>query len=111
MDTGLSSKKTRRYNNISQLVCHLDTNTINALPALHAFTGSDYTTAFMGKGKLKALQLIMKSDNNAFQDAFSNWGFCDLIAPADFADIENCTCALYGLPKFSKINDALFVLF
>ena len=70
MDTGLSSNNTRRYFNISQLVGHLDRNTTNALPALHAFTGSDYTAAFMSKGKLKALQLIMKSDNNAFRDAF-----------------------------------------
>ena len=75
------------------------------------FTGSDYTVAFMGKGKLKALQSIMKSDNNTFRDAFSNLGHCDVIAPADFDDIEKSTCALYGLPKLSKINDVRFVLF
>ena len=64
----------------------------------------------MGKGKLKALQLIMMYDNNAFRDAFSNLGHCDLVALADFADIEKFTFALYGLPKLSKINDARFVL-
>ena len=108
MDTSLRSNNTRRY--ISQLVGPLDINIINALPALHAFTGCDYNAAFMDKGKLKALQLIMKSDNNAFRDAFSNLGHGDLIVPADFADIDKFTCALYGLPKLSKINDARFVL-
>ena len=67
----------RRYINISQRVRHFNRNAINALPALHAFTGCDYTGAFMGNGKLKALQLIIKSDTNAFQDAFSNLGHCD----------------------------------
>ena len=62
----------------------------------------------MGKGKLKALQSIMKSDNNTFRDAFSNLGHCDVIAPADFDDIEKSTCALYWLPK---LNDVRFVLF
>ena len=98
MDTGLSNNNTRIYINISQLVGHLDRNTINTLTALHAFTGSDFTAAFMVKGKLQALQLIMKSHNNAFRDAFYNLGHCDLSAPADFADIEK----LYGLPKLSK---------
>ena len=65
----------------------------------------------MGKGKLMALQLIMKSDNNAFRDAFSNLGHCGVITRADFADIEKFTCALYGLPKLSKIIDTRFVLF
>ena len=53
----------------------------------------------------------MKSDNNAFGDAFSHFSHCDLMAPADFAGIETFNCALYGLPKLDKINDARFVLF
>ena len=111
MDTALSSNNTRGYINISQLVGYLDRNAINALLASHAFTCSDYTTAYKGKGKLKALQLIIKSENDAFQDAFSNLVHCDLIALSKLADIEKFTCALYGLPKLSKINIARFVLF
>ena len=52
MDTGLNSNNTRRSINISQLVGQLDRNTINSLPDLHAFTGPDYTAAFMGKGQV-----------------------------------------------------------
>ena len=47
---------------MSQLVDHLPQDLIDALPALHAFTGSDYTASMMNKGKLKALELMMKSD-------------------------------------------------
>ena len=39
MDVGLSNKNTRRYVNISQVANHLDHHIIDALPALHAFTG------------------------------------------------------------------------
>ena len=60
MDVGLSSNNTRRYINISQLAVHLDKSMVAALPALHAFTGSDYTASFMNKGKIRALDLMMK---------------------------------------------------
>ena len=73
MDTGLKSNNTGIYINISQPVSHMDRNTINTLPDLHAFTGSDYTAAFMGKGKLMALQLIMKSDNNSSRFTRLHW--------------------------------------
>ena len=65
MDFGLSSNNTRRCIDISQLVDHLPQDLIDALPALmalHAFTGSDYTASMMNKGKLQALELMMKSD-------------------------------------------------
>ena len=53
MDFGLSSNNTRRYIDISQLVDHLPQDLIDALPALHVFTGSDYAASMMNKGKLK----------------------------------------------------------
>ena len=72
MDVGLSSNNTRRHINISAIVSHLDQPVIDALPALHAFTGSDYTSSFMGKGKTRPLQLIM--NDKAFADAFAALG-------------------------------------
>ena len=59
VDFGLSSNNTKIYINISQLVDHLPQDLIDALPA---FTGSDYTASMMNKCKLKALELMMKSD-------------------------------------------------
>ena len=51
-------------------------------------------------------------DNNAFRDAFSNLGHCDLTTAADFADIEKFTCACMGCQNSkNKITDACFVMF
>ena len=46
MDVGLSANNTRRYINISAIVSHLEQPVIDALLALHAFTGSDYTSSW-----------------------------------------------------------------
>ena len=52
METGLYSKNTLRYINISELFSTLGTNLCNALPAYHAFTGCDFTSSFSRKGKV-----------------------------------------------------------
>ena len=49
MDVDHSSNK--RYISISQLAEELLQSLINALLALHAFTGCDYTSSFLGKSK------------------------------------------------------------
>ena len=46
----MSSNNTRRFINISQLANHIDKEVVAALSGLHAYTGSDYTASFMGKG-------------------------------------------------------------
>ena len=109
MDFGLSSNNTRRYINISQLVDHLPQDVIDALPALHAFTGSDYTASMMNKGKLKALELMMKSD--IYTQAFAGLGNSDCVHSTNLVDIERFTCALYGMRKLRNINDVRFAMF
>ena len=47
MDVGLSGNNTRRLINMSQLVYHFDQDILEALLALHAYTGSDYTASFI----------------------------------------------------------------
>ena len=51
MDTGVSSKNTRRVINISQLATTLTPLVWRALPAFHAFTGCDFTASFVRKAK------------------------------------------------------------
>ena len=53
MDVGLEYKHYNTFISISALVSHLDHAVIDALPALHAYTGSDYTSSFMNKGIVK----------------------------------------------------------
>ena len=56
MDTGVDSKNTRRYINVSHMVDKIDKPVITALPGLYALTGSDYTPAFLNKGKVRPLR-------------------------------------------------------
>ena len=58
MDVGLSSTNTRRYINISNMVHHMPPASLDALPGLNAFTGTDFKSSIMNKGKVKALELM-----------------------------------------------------
>ena len=57
MDAGLSSNNTRWFINISQLANQIDKEVVAALSGLHAYTVSDYTTSFIGKGQIGYLIL------------------------------------------------------
>ena len=109
MDAGLSSNNTRRHINISNIVEHLSQNVIDALPGLHAFTGSDYTAAFMNKGKVRPLQIMMK--DTRFADAFSSLGNAEKIDSAVADEIERFTCNLYGFSKLTYVDDVRHALF
>ena len=59
----LSGTKSRmRYIDITQIVENLEDNICNALIGLHAFTGCDSVSAFVGKGKKAAFTLLKKQD-------------------------------------------------
>ena len=63
MDVELSGINSRRYINISQLVSGINLTLIDSLPGFHAFAGSDVTSAFMNRGKLKPFKLMNKGAN------------------------------------------------
>ena len=69
MDTGICSKNTRRNINITELAEILTLELCLAKPTLHAFTGSDYTAAFLRKGKSKPLKLM--ESNKKYKEAFT----------------------------------------
>eukprot|EP00794_Sanderia_malayensis_P002711 gene2711-3133_t len=81
----------------------------NCLPALHAFTGCDYTSAFHGIGKAKAYKIHVK--NPKFQEVFTLLG--DLFEfDADlFQSIQEFVCILYGLKKTAGANEARYLKF
>ena len=108
MDVGLSGKNTRRYIDVSGLASVLGKSICDALPALHAFTGSDFTASFLRKGKVKPFELMTKSQ--VFQETFAKLG------SDDFTDkvldvIEQFVCALYGKPRISSVNEARHDIF
>ena len=59
----LSGTKNRsRCVDIGEISNNLGKELCAALPGLHAFTGCDTTSAFVGKGKKKGLDLLEKSE-------------------------------------------------
>ena len=57
-----------RYISIDELYLELGETLCKKLPAYHALTGSDYTSSFSRKGKIKPLKIIENSPK--FQSAF-----------------------------------------
>ena len=62
---------------------------INALPARHAFTGCDYTASFLGTGKVRPLNLMMRSDE--YSNAFSKLGNTTVPASCDVVMVKKFT--------------------
>lgn len=81
-----------------------------ALPAFHAFTGSDYTAAFYNKGKVRPFKIF--SQNNTFQEVFSS-----LRSLADACDenktdiIQTFVCLMYGVKNCNRVNMARYIMF
>ena len=109
MDVGLSSTNTRRYINISNMVQHMSPASLDALPGLHAFTGTDFTSSFMNKGKVKALELMLK--NKSHMDVLAKLGESTEVSPDVLCGLETFVCALYGMHKLHKVDDARYAAF
>ena len=109
LDIGLSSNNTRRYIDVSRLAAELGEVYCAALPAFHAFTGCDYTAAFMRKGKVCPLEIIEKERN--FMEMFSKLGDHEVIPENVSEKAEAFVCTLYGKPCLTSINDARFAIF
>ena len=99
-DTGVGNKR-----------CLIDTQSLAqkvgkdmcmALPAIHAFTGCDTTSAFMCKGKLMALKIIEKHQD--FLHVFLLLGRSSDISQDMYDKLEHFPCLLYRCSATSNIN-------
>ena len=88
-------KDRRRVINVREIASEMGQECCEALPALHAFTGNDYTSAFHGIGKGKAFKIVNSSDE--FKLAFSSFGDSFTFESSLFPQIELFVCKLYGL--------------
>lgn len=100
--------KKRRIINISNIRRHLGNGCSRAIPALHAFTGNDYTSAFYGVGKAKAFKILR--DSEEFINTFSKLGKSFTLDSSLFSSLELFVCTLYG-EKCSNINEARYKKF
>ena len=93
IESGTSNQ--RRCIDIRNIVSEIREEACLALPALHLFTGNDYTGAFYGTGKVKALNILIRSEDriktfNAIGDQFT-------LNAELFPLVEQFVCELYGL--------------
>ena len=65
-----------------------------SLIGMHAFTGCDSVSALAGKGKSRALKLLMA--NSDYVAAFSNLGNTWLVSADLLSKLEEFVCSLYG---------------
>lgn len=78
------------------------------LPCLHAITGCDNVSAFVGKGKKKGLELMK---DESLRSALTALG--ERIPPTDedVGHIGSFVCALYNATNYNNVNKARYSLF
>lgn len=74
-----------------------------ALIGLHCFTGCDSVSSFYGKGKKKALSLLLRE--NEFCYAFSDLGNEFYVKPDTAKSLEMFVCRLYGQQNVTSVNE------
>jgi len=81
-----------------------------ALPAFHAFTGCDSTSAFVRKGKRGPFKLL--SNTPSATTAFNTIGtVCDHIDETTVKQLESFVCAMYGKPAGCDVNQVRYETF
>ena len=75
LEVGLYAKNSLRYIDTRKLFNKLGKDLCRALPAFHAFAGSDNTAAFSRKGKIRPLKTPEKDKTT--QTVFGDMGFSD----------------------------------
>ena len=104
------TKARRRVVDISKVAATIGMRVCRALIGMHTFTGCDTVSAFAGRGKTKALKLLISHVD--YQDTFLK--LCqEWVLSQELVDkLETFTCHLYA-PKLSstRINELRYHLF
>ena len=101
------TQRKQRIIDIQQLAGEWGQEVCNALPGLHAFTGSDSTSAFSGKGKKISLDLIAKGVGVEACQTLGN----DFQVTSELYDAcEQFTLHMYGSTS-TNVNEARYTLF
>ena len=104
------TKTRRKVIDISKVAATVGMGVCRALIGMHAFTGCDTVSAFAGRGKAKALKLLVSNVEN--QDMFFKLGREWDLSQELMDKLEAFTCLLYA-PKLSstRINELRYHLF
>ena len=109
MDVGTASKRDRRFINISEIYRNLGPALCSALVGFHAFTGCDFTSAFIRKGKKKPFALLLKSTDT--QEAFRELATCQEVNEKTKRTLQLFVAANYGARGFRSLNEHRFQVF
>ena len=110
MDVGTAAKNNRRYINLTTVCKELGHGICGALPAFHAYTGCDYTSSFVRKGKVRPFKLLEKSPD--YQEAFGVLSAVSTQIPvAARESLMNFTASVYGAKQNSSINNCRYQKF
>ena len=76
--------------------------------ALHVFTGCDTTSAFYGKSKKHAFNLVFVYQNQAYVEAFCELGKSFVVFPELPCTLEQFVAELYGWPDTPYVNEVCY---
>ena len=102
-------RQKQRVVDITLLVDAWGEELCKCLVGLHAFTGTDSTSAFFGKGKKIAMSLL--EDKEEARRAMRMLGQSFEVTDELFGLCEKFTAALYGKDEFGCIDEVRYALF
>ena len=102
----IGSKGKKRILAISKIHASLGEGMADALPALHAVSGCDSTSAFFGVGKQKAYKIVKSS--NRFQEALAEMGEAFDFDNNNFPAFQEMVAEFYGVKSCTSINEARY---
>lgn len=102
MDVGTSSKNNRRYISITNIYEVLGSRICAALPGFHAFTGCDYTSSFVRKGKIRPFAKLEK--NKEAQKAFQSLATEKEQSQRTQKTLQMFTAIIYGAKDNTKLT-------
>ena len=101
----ISNGKDKRLLKIVNISSKLGKDLCAALPALHCFTGNDYTSAFYGIGKTRAFKAIQRNED--FINLFKSFGDAFLFNSELFPMVEKLVCKLYAVKQRMSMRDVI----
>ena len=102
----IGSNGKKKILDISEMHKRIGKDMSDALPALHALSGCDYTSAFFGIGKQKMYKVVKKSDQ--FKDVLARMGGSVHIEMDIFLVIQEMISESYGVKSCKSINNARY---
>ena len=110
METGTGDK--RRFIDVHGITKEIGIDIAKALPAIHAFTGSDCMSSFVRRGKVKAIKILQS--NPKFISVFHSLGSeagSQFEVLTVLPDLERFVCSLYGKPSYASTDKLRYDMF